>query len=141
MIRVDAILNRLDKVRRTGNNKWQALCPSHDDRSPSLSIRLTDDRVLLHCFAGCPAEDVLDALGLTFGDLYDNASQAAVARSTANQGRKFKPLKPVDPLEHEREIIRLGRDDLKAGKSLSFEDRARLKLAIERARAAQEEAA
>jgi len=30
-----------------------ALCPAHDDRNPSLSIQLADDRILIHCFAGC----------------------------------------------------------------------------------------
>jgi len=141
MIRTDRVLNQLDQIKRTGDNKWMACCPAHDDKSPSLSIRLTDDRLLLHCFAGCPAEDVLSALGLTFGDLYDDASKAAYAAATAYQGRKLKPLQQIDPLEHERRIIELGRADLEAGFSLSFEDRARLKLAIERVRAAHQEVA
>lgn len=38
------------------------LCPAHDDRTPSLSIRPGRTRLLLHCFAGCSAEDVLRAL-------------------------------------------------------------------------------
>ena len=134
MIHTDRVLNRLDRVRRTGADKWMACCPAHDDKSPSLSIRLTDDRILLHCFAGCSAEAVLDALGLKFSDLYDDASRAAYARATANDGRRFKPLQPTDPLEQERLIVEIGRADIKAGVSLSFEDRARLKLAIERLR-------
>ncbi|WP_457667705.1 CHC2 zinc finger domain-containing protein [Thiolapillus sp.] len=134
-------MNKLDKVRRTGENQWVACCPVHDDRSPSLSIRLTADRILLHCFAGCPAEDVLSALNLTFNDLYGDTSKAAYAGATAYQGRKFKPLRPVDPLAHELLIIEIGRADIEAGASLSFEDRARLKLAIERVRNAQDDAA
>jgi len=39
---------------RTGSGRWQARCPAHQHRSPSLSIRAgSDGRVLLHCFAGC----------------------------------------------------------------------------------------
>ena len=37
-------------------------CPAHDDRSPSLSVRPGRSRLLLHCFAGCSASDVLKAL-------------------------------------------------------------------------------
>jgi putative DNA primase/helicase len=37
-------------------------CPAHDDRSPSLSVRVGRTSLLLHCFAGCSAADVLKAL-------------------------------------------------------------------------------
>ncbi len=39
-----------------------AKCPSHDDRSPSLSLRDVDGKVLLHCHAGCEQLDVIQAL-------------------------------------------------------------------------------
>ena len=66
-----SILERLSGVRKTGADQYVAKCPAHDDRSPSLSIRECDDgRTLLHCFGGCEVEEVLAALGLTFGDLY-----------------------------------------------------------------------
>ena len=39
-----------------------ARCPVHDDRDPSLSIAERDGKVLVHCFAGCPQEDVIAAL-------------------------------------------------------------------------------
>jgi hypothetical protein len=38
------------------------LCPAHADRNPSLSIRVGDYGLLYHCFAGCPATDVLRAI-------------------------------------------------------------------------------
>lgn len=37
-------------------------CPAHDDRSPSLSIADGETKLLVHCFAGCNARDVLAAL-------------------------------------------------------------------------------
>lgn len=37
-------------------------CPAHDDRRPSLSVRPGRSRLLLHCFAGCPAMDILREL-------------------------------------------------------------------------------
>lgn len=58
-------------ARRSGPNRWQAKCPAHDDRSPSLSIRETEDgRTLLHCFAGCGLDAILSASGLAMADLF-----------------------------------------------------------------------
>ena len=37
-------------------------CPAHDDRSPSLSIRIGDRALLYHCFAGCTATEVIRAV-------------------------------------------------------------------------------
>ena len=48
-------------ARREGRH-WMARCPAHDDRTPSLSIRQGDDRVLIHCFAGCSQQAVIAAL-------------------------------------------------------------------------------
>lgn len=67
----DALLSRLDRVKATGRGRWQARCPAHDDKAPSLSIReLDDDRVLVHCFTGCSVEEVLAAVGLDFDALF-----------------------------------------------------------------------
>lgn len=45
--------------RAAGRGKWTACCPAHNDRSPSLSIREeAAGRVLVHCFAGCPPDEM-----------------------------------------------------------------------------------
>ena len=50
---------------------WQAQCPAHEDRAPSLSLREgRDGRALLHCHAGCETRQVLSALNLSFTDLF-----------------------------------------------------------------------
>jgi DNA primase len=64
------LVSRLDSVRPSGKDRFLAKCPAHKDGSPSLSIRVADDRILLHCFAGCAAADVLAAVGLSLRDLY-----------------------------------------------------------------------
>ena len=70
-MKVKELLSRLDGVRQVGPGKWVARCPAHPDRRPSLSIAEgKDGRILLHCFAGCRTADVLQALGLTFRDLF-----------------------------------------------------------------------
>ena len=53
-------------VERLGGD-WQrngglCRCPAHDDRSPSLSVRPGERRLLFHCFAGCETGKVLRAL-------------------------------------------------------------------------------
>lgn len=53
-------------VERLGG-EWRASgglcrCPAHDDRTPSLSVRPGERRLLFHCFAGCETERVLRAL-------------------------------------------------------------------------------
>jgi hypothetical protein len=51
--------------------EWEALCPAHDDRKRSLSIREGDDgRALLKCHATCLTEDVVAALGLEMKHLF-----------------------------------------------------------------------
>ena len=63
------VLDRFQNV--VGNNgKWVDLCPAHKDRSPSLAINETDDRLLLHCFAGCETRHVAAAVGLDMSDLF-----------------------------------------------------------------------
>jgi len=65
------IIERLQKVRRTGPGRWVACCPAHDDRSPSLAIREAEDgRLLIHCFGGCSVSEVVRALDLELTDLF-----------------------------------------------------------------------
>lgn len=62
---------RLLDARRTDAGRWQAKCPAHDDRSPSLSVKEGEDgRVLVHCFAGCCLAAILAALELAPRDLF-----------------------------------------------------------------------
>jgi hypothetical protein len=66
----DLILSKLDKVRKTGRDTWSACCPAHGDRTPSLSIRETDDKVLINCRAGCSAPEIVASVGLDLSDLF-----------------------------------------------------------------------
>jgi hypothetical protein len=66
---VHTVLTRLRSVRRNGAG-FLARCPVHEDRSPSLSIRETDSKILLHCFTGCAIEMVCAAIDLKVSDLF-----------------------------------------------------------------------
>ena len=67
---LERILSKLPSARATAAG-YQASCPAHDDRNPSLSLRQTDDgKVLLKCHAGCPPEAVVAAVGMHLRDLF-----------------------------------------------------------------------
>src|SRR5829696_2226959 len=71
MMPLDLVLDRLEGVSQWGE-AYQALCPAHDDREPSLSVAEGEDgRALLKCFAGCETKDVVAALGLDMKDLFE----------------------------------------------------------------------
>lgn len=69
-MKLDQLLGSLTKLKKTGPDRWVACCPAHEDKGPSLAIKANDKTIMLHCFAGCSAEAVLDAVGMTFNDLY-----------------------------------------------------------------------
>src|SRR5215217_5828585 len=70
----ESVLNRLTVASRNGD-KATAFCPAHADRNrPSLSVRAEDSRVLLHCFVGCKAEDIVGAIGLAMSDLFEEGN-------------------------------------------------------------------
>jgi putative DNA primase/helicase len=79
---VQLVLSHLKGARRTGAG-WQARCPAHDDRTPSLSISHGDDgRALLKCHSGCSFESIVSTLGIREADLFparpDTISSRAV---------------------------------------------------------------
>jgi putative DNA primase/helicase len=64
------VLRRLHGVQG-GPNQFTALCPAHHDTRQSLSIGIGNQgQVLLHCFAGCAWQTILNELGLQPRDLF-----------------------------------------------------------------------
>ena len=57
----ESLAHELGGARRSGPG-WLARCPAHDDNDPSLSISERTGKLLVHCFAGCDQQDVIDAL-------------------------------------------------------------------------------
>lgn len=78
-------------ARRAGAGKWQARCPAHSDRSPSLSIgEGKDGRILLHCFAGCTVREILAAQKLASRDLFAGPPQSRWQAQRAAQERALR---------------------------------------------------
>jgi len=94
MTPVEVLLSNLPDARRTGKGQWQAPCPAHDDRKPSLSIGENGDgAVLLHCHAGCSVPAVVSALGLNMRDLFPDRPETRRPKGT----RHGKPAPKTYP--------------------------------------------
>ncbi|MGK2941289.1 MAG: DNA primase [Immundisolibacter sp.] len=129
----DRLLSRLDRVKQTGPDRWLARCPAHDDKGPSLSIReLPDSRLLVHCFAQCPAGEVLAAVDLTLSDLFPEP----LAPHLPPERRPFPALDVLRAVAFELRVAFIGAATVLAGEPLSATDFDRLHLALERIDAA-----
>ena len=73
-MKIEEFLSYLKNVKKVRENQYMALCPAHNDKNPSLSIGLSENKnqILLHCYAGCSADDVLNTVGLKKKDLFNN---------------------------------------------------------------------
>ena len=68
---LELLKTRLTKMHHRGHGKYMAQCPAHEDRGPSLSIKETDNgMILLHCFAGCDVGQICAAVNLEISDLF-----------------------------------------------------------------------
>lgn len=123
----ELLLSRLERVRKTGSGRWVARCPAHEDREPSLSVRECDDgTVLIKCFAGCGATDVVEAAGLRLSDLFPPRQAASLATRAATHRPSIPWEDVVRSIRHHLLAIGLAADDLARGTGLSREDAASL---------------
>lgn len=111
---IDKLLKRLDRVRRVGAQQWMACCPAHDDKSPSLSIKeCVDGTVLVKCWAGCLAADVVAAVDLTMRDLFPRTKQ---------QGR-YPSAVADDSVIEAILIVKMANAQERKGKALSEDEK------------------
>ncbi|WP_022947145.1 virulence-associated protein E [Methylohalobius crimeensis] len=128
----ETILPRLEKVKRTGQGRWTAKCPAHDDKSPSLSIREGDDgRILLKCFAECSIHEITQALGLELRDLFPPRPP--------EPGKPAKRIKPafyasdvLRALHYESLVLMAAGETLLQGAEFSDHDLDRIEVAVSR---------
>jgi hypothetical protein len=77
---IDRLLQLIQEVggtvKRSGAG-WICTCPAHSDQNPSLSVDVgDDDRVLLHCHAGCSVQSIVSSLGLPMSALFPRDSSS-----------------------------------------------------------------
>lgn len=131
---VASILDRLSRVKANGVGRWLGCCPSHEDHSPSLSIREADGRILLHCFGGCDVEDVLGALGLQLRDLFDEP----LSQQSAPMHSRIPAADILQALDHEILVTVVILDEIVQNRKINEGQMARLGVAACRIGAARD---
>lgn len=127
---IDTLLDRLTGVKATRQGRWQARCPAHDDRSPSLAITETSDgTVLIKCWAGCSASEIVGAVGLDLKDLFPTRFDGKDHR--ASKPPRYSAQEVVKTLVTESTILMLGYRALQRGDGLNQADQGRVETAIE----------
>ena len=71
-MRLELFLQALNNVNQRGAQHY-ASCPAHEDRNPSLGIRQGDKGILVTCYAGCSTAQIVDAMGLSLADLFQDS--------------------------------------------------------------------
>lgn len=100
----ETLLSLLDGVRNTSRG-WSSRCPSHIDKSPSLSIREAEDgRILLHCFAGCTTPEVCSAIGIRLADLFQDHPQNQLTPRRLQQVRREKHASRHAAEQHQKAV-------------------------------------
>lgn len=128
------LLSRLDKVRQTGQGRYLACCPAHEDKNPSLSVRELDDgRLLLHCFTGCDVHSVLSALNLSMADLFPDSGRMPQARP---ERHPFPAADVLRAVAFEALVVMMAASSLLAGEPFTAMDLERLTLAYTRLQSA-----
>lgn len=122
------LLKQLTDVQKYGDG-WRAKCPACGGQTRKLSITETLERVLVHCFAGCSGQAVIDAVGLSWGDLYPPRSwPASKDERRANKQALQRSAwgAALEVLSKEAWIVSIAATDLLMGKEISAEDIDRL---------------
>ena len=68
---LEIIISKLKNVKEIREGEYQACCPAHDSKNEqSLTLKQVDDKIIIHCFAGCTPEAILQSIGLSMSDLF-----------------------------------------------------------------------
>ncbi len=136
---VSGLLSRLEMVRQRGASQWSARCPAHNDKSPSLSVKeLPDGRVLLHCFGGCSAADVLSAIGLGFDALFPESTKF---QPPERRRRLLSSNQALELLDNESLIVLIVARDIYRKRDVNAADLERVSKAYGRIAALRDEVA
>jgi hypothetical protein len=63
------IIAQLKGVSWSGSTA-NAICPTHEDRKPSLSVTLEPDKILMRCHSGCDIRNICESLGVKVSELF-----------------------------------------------------------------------
>lgn len=124
---INDLINRLHKVKQTGQGRYIACCPAHDDKHPSLAIRDDNGTILLRCFAGCSAFEIVAAVGMEISDLFPGSGSFAQPMKNP-----FPAADILRCIQSEAMIVAIAACDIAKGLMLSDSDKQRILLAASR---------
>lgn len=124
------VLDRLDRPKQVRAGNWITGCPCcHSKHGRPISVRETDDgRVLVHAFCGCGTPDLLAAIGLTLGDLFDKPLDS-INLPPVRGGISAREI--LELVSHEAMVAALLTSDAR-GRPLTREEQIRLEQAAAR---------
>lgn len=128
------LLDRLDGVQKSGKG-WRSRCPACGGTSRKVSIAEADGRVLVHCFGGCKADEVIAAVGVTWADLFPPRHWPDTPEQRRLQRRAIREVgwaSALETLALEAAIVQLAAAQMLRDEPLEWEDYCRLVKAEER---------
>ena len=141
---VETILSKLEKVKKTGFNRWIARCPCHTDKTPSLAVRDDNGTVLIHCFGcGAAGPGVCEAIGEDVSELFPPSDYSGFNSKDYEHAAKKRSIFPADQvleaLQTETIVLLMITKDITETGTLTEEVRDRLLQSIYRINAVHRE--
>lgn len=119
-------LSNLPRVHQSAPGRWRARCPCHESKTSSLtmSVRETaDGTVLIKCFAGCSALDIIKKVGMKPGDLFPRDYKAPMApRGPARPNHWHARQDAMKTVMRETQLVGIVAADIAEGRAVSRQD-------------------
>jgi putative DNA primase/helicase len=80
------------QIKQDHGDMCKAMCPSHQDKEASLSIKYdrAKGKTILKCHAGCEIENIVSAAGIKISDLFDEKFKSDLKNSDSNISAVYK---------------------------------------------------
>lgn len=130
----EPLLQRLEAVQKSGKG-WRARCPACGGRSRKVSVTEAEGRVLVYCFGGCRAIEVLEAVGLGWPDVMPPRTWPDSPDERRRQRRAIREsawASALSVLALEAKIVLFAAREIEITGGIGLEDGKRLAAAVER---------
>jgi|SRR5690625_2471265 len=119
MTPIERLLPLLPNVIARGD-EWLSECPSCDKKRRTLVISVdSNNTILLHCYRGCRAIDVMQSVGLKLADLFEQKDERRMDRRELAAHRRRTKLTRIEALintiGHEADVIDFAIKDIESG--------------------------
>ena len=95
---INQTFNRIVELTKANptstGGQHSGLCPAHNDRSPSLSLTLTEDRILINCHSGCSIDQICNCLRIRKSDLFRKCETNTGNKITPNKKKNANQVNP-----------------------------------------------